>query len=542
MGWRDLISRRPWLVLLLLSAVALLPRLGAPELRSPDEPRFSLIVQDIFRGEGTLVVPHLDGHIYSEKPPLQLWVVWLASLPVGHPTEWSARIPSTLAAIGLVLLTWWLGRRLFGDRAGFIGALVLLTSGHFFMRGRWCCTDMILSFFFVLAVCCAYLWTRHDGTPGHGPGWGFFAAAGLATLTKGPVGVVLPALILVCYLIVERRWREIVRFPWITGAVVYFVVVVPWYWLYGLESGWNNLSTVVVHENVDRYLDAWNNVRPFYYYFGTFPLSFLPWAVFFPAALLAMYRRRHSESRAALHYCVLWFLVVFVFFSISSGKRTVYLLPLFPAAALLVGWFLDSGYLALAATRSGLIFASSFVGSIVVSVMGVGAPILVARLYRPALVPMAVVGAVLVTSGVALAILSWRRDLDRVVAVTCGGMLVAEFLGGLWLLPVLGGYENVRRFSQEIVRAVPQGAQLAVALHKHEALEFYTGLRGEIIKNDEDLVRILHSNQPAYCIISRDTWDRAQKTTPSGGQIVLSAPVARFSSYVVVSNGNGAPD
>ncbi len=529
-------------MLLALSAALLLPRLGAPELRSPDEPRFSLIVQDIFRGEGTLIVPHLDGVIYSEKPPLQLWAVWLASLPFGRPTEWSARIPSVLAAIGLVLLTWRLGRRLFGDRPGFIGAVVLLTSGTFFTLARWCCTDIVLSFFMGLAVFYAYRWTCHDGTPRRGPGWAFFAAAALATLTKGPVGLVLPAGILVGSLIMERRWREIARFPWLTGCLLYLTIVVPWYWLYGLEGGAHNLWMVVLRENVNRYLHAWNNVRPFYYYFSNFPLSFLPWVVFLPATLLAMYRRRRSESGAALRYCALWFLIVFVFFSISSGKRTNYLLPLFPAAALLVGWFLDSGYLALGAEGFGLIFAPSFVWSLLLSIAGIGAPILVGKLYPPALMPAAVIGAVLVATGAILAIVTWRRDLHRMVAVMCGGMLVAEFLGGLWLLPVLGGYENVRGFSQEIVRAVPQGARFATPIDKREALLFYTGLRGDLIKTDKDLVRILDSAQPAYCVVSGDTWDRVEKAHLATGQVVLREPVASFSSYVVVRNGNVAPN
>jgi 4-amino-4-deoxy-L-arabinose transferase-like glycosyltransferase len=538
--WRNFVTHRPWLVLLVMSAAVLLPRLGAPELRSPDEPRFSLIVQDIYRGEGTLVVPHLDGKIYSEKPPLQLWAVWLASLPFGRPTEWSARIPSTLAAIGLVLLTGWLGGRLFGRRAGFISALVLLTTSRFFDRARWCCTDMILSLFVVLAIGCAYRWTCHDGAPPRrGLGWAFFAAAGLATLTKGPVGVALPVGILVAYLVVERRWREVFRFPWITGALIYLAVVVPWYLLYGLQGGWHNLWMVVLRENVNRYLNAWNNVHPFYYYLGIFPLSFLPWAVFLPATLVAIHRRRHSESRAALTWCAVWFLVIFVFFSISSGKRTVYLLPLFPAAALLVGWFFDAGYRALPTPRFGIIFAPAFLWSLIVGLAGIGLPILVGRIYRPALPPAAVIGAILVASGVFLGFHAWRRDLDRVVAVTCAGMLAAEFLCGLWLLPVLGGYENVRHFSQEIVRAVPQDAQFATAIEKREALLFYTGLRGEMIRTDADMVRILGSGQPAYCVVPGDDWDRVGKTGVAG-KVVLSAPVTHY-PYVVVSNMAGAP-
>ncbi|HEX5042260.1 MAG TPA: glycosyltransferase family 39 protein [Candidatus Polarisedimenticolaceae bacterium] len=498
--------RRPGLFLVLLATVLFLPRLGVRDLWSPDEPRFALIAEDMVRG-GSWVAPQYLGYTYAEKPPLQLWAVALASLPAGRVDEASARLPSALAAIGSVLLTFVLGKRLLGPGAGLAGALVLLTSGHFAGRARWSCTDTLLVFFFVGSMVCARLWMDAPGRRWPA-GLGFFACCGLATLTKGPVGLVLPAAILLAGLLLEGRWRELWRFPWVPGGVLYVALVAPWYVAYALEAGEGKLSTVLLRENVTRFLHAWNNVQPWYFYFGRFPLSFLPWAVFLPATVWALVRLARPEEKRALRWIALWFLVVFVFFSASSGKRTVYLLPLFPAVSLLVGWALWTALPRAGGAGARALRLSATPLLVLFALAAIAIPFLVGRTHASVRGPAWLV-TVLLLLGAALLVgplvrAEPRTFFARTVAVLVALLLLAEHV----LLPRIDAYQNVRTAAARLAALVPPGARFGAAEPKREALFFYSGRRGAPIQSGEELARFLAANGPAYCVLPATYWDR----------------------------------
>ena len=525
-----------WLLLLALAALIFLPRLGSREFWSPDEPRFALIAQETLEG-GNLLVPRFHGEVYSNKPPLYLWLVGIFSLPWGRVTEWSARLPSALGAICAVQVTYLLGRRLLGERAAWIGAGVLLTCGHFYMRGRWASTDMTLSFFFLLSI---YFLARavNPGT-GHGlrtgAGRWFFVACALATLTKGPVGLVLPVGILVLTLAAERRFPDLLRFPWVTGFAVYFLIVAPWYVLYGLQVGGDKFFILTISENISRYLNAWNDVKPFYWYLARFPLSFLPWSLFLPGLVVALIRRRRGEEAAPLRFLLIWFLLVFLFFSISSGKRTVYLLPIFPAVALLTGWFLDRGFTYLGSRRFAWTFGTSL--ALGIFLLGGGAAIAVQApvVHPPAGFAGLVAGLFLMGTAVPVVYLGWRNRLPSLAGSLAVGLLITEAVFSLWLFPRLNGYQNVRDFSTRIAAAVPPSGKFAITGKKRDAFSFYTGLRGEEIKDDKDLARLLHSPEPVYCLLKESDWKRSSRAGNLPGTVLLREPVSRY-TYVLIAN------
>lgn len=525
-----------WAILLALSCLLFLVRLGNRQFMPPDEPRFALIAQEMLRNH-EFIVPHLDGEAYSNKPPLYLWLVALFSFPIGRVTEWSARLPSALAATGSVVLTFFMGRRLFGERAGLLGALILMTSGHFMVRGRWASTDMTLSFFCMVSLFLLYLAIHPRSGPSIDPAAGrwFFAAAAFATLTKGPVGLVLPIGILLLALAVDRRWVDLRRFPWFSGTAIYLLLVVPWYLLYGLQAGGEKLGIVVLTENVIRYFHAWNNVQPFYYYLLRFPLSFLPWSLFLPAAAVALVRRWRSGKKSSLTFLVIWFAVVFLFFSISSGKRTVYLLPLFPAAAMLVGWFLDRGVESLGGARSAWARGSALALALFLFLTAATIPVVALKQFGSVLIPAAGIGLVFAISACLAVWAGWKGKISFLAASTGTAMILAGAIIIFGLVPEFNRYQNVRELSARIVKLVPPGSHFAVARKKREAFFFYTGLAGEPISKDVDLVRILNSPEPAYCLLLEPDWDRAREQHDITAAVLLREPVSHH-TYVLVSN------
>lgn len=523
-------TKRFLLVLTLLACAAFLPRLGTRELWPPDEPRFALIAHEMLR-DGSFIVPHLQGEVYSEKPPLQVWLIALASLPFGEVTEWSARIPSALAAIATVVLTGWFARRYFGSGAGYAAALILLTSGHFFMRARWSCTDTLLTFFFLAAVVLAFLWT--EGVKW--AGWVFFLACALATLTKGPVGLVLPAGILVAHLVLEKRWRQIFRFPWLTGMAAFLVIVVPWYILYSMSVSAGEVGRLVLTQNISRFFSAWNNVQPFYYYLHRFPVSFLPWSIFFPVAAVAFLRARREPELAPLRYVVLWLSLVFVFFSISSGKRTVYLLPIFPAAAMVLGWFFTRGLARVGGARSRAVLASSFVFCAVLVAAAIAAPVVIVGFHREAL-PAALMASLLLAVGaLGFAGLWWKGRLGDAFRWGGGALIVTGIVAVCWIAPLFDGFQNVRNLAPRVAALVPPGAKFATIKQKREAFLFYSRLTGEEILTDDDLRRILRGPAPAYCLVGEADWSRVGGAGDVPGSVLLRGPVSR-NTFVLVWN------
>jgi 4-amino-4-deoxy-L-arabinose transferase-like glycosyltransferase len=160
----------------------------------------------------------------------------------------------------------------------------------------------------------------------------------MATLAKGPVGLLLPTLITLAYLIVQREWWTVRGRDLLSCLSLYLGVTLAWYLPAVGEGGLAYLQATLWHHTWERYVQAWEHQAPWYFYLGAFPAEFLPWTLFLPQALVAGVKRRLKEHTRGWWFALCWLAVILVFFSLSSGKRDIYILPAFPAAALLVGW------------------------------------------------------------------------------------------------------------------------------------------------------------------------------------------------------------
>jgi len=131
------------------------------------------------------------------------------------------------------------------------------------------------------------------------------------------------------------------RMRLLTGMALCFVVVLSWYLPAVLKGGQHFLNETLVHHTIDRFAKGSSHVRPIYYYLANFPIDFLPWFLFFPGAIVYGFSERKVGITRGFLFLLIWFVAVFLFFSVSRGKRAIYLLPLYPAASLMVGRFWD---------------------------------------------------------------------------------------------------------------------------------------------------------------------------------------------------------
>lgn len=330
--------------LALLGIALFLPWLGARDLWNPDEPRYAEVAREM-SVDGSYLVPHLNGATYAQKPPLFFWSIDAAALALGRFDEWAVRLPSALAALGTVLVVRGLGQRLFDARVGRIAALVYATCFKVLWQARVAQIDMLLSFLVALS---AWFWVRGYQESRRADYRLFFLTAGFATLAKGPVGLLPFLLSALAFLWLSDGRREIRNLHLGRGLLLWAAPVVAWLAAATLQAGAGYLREIVLTQNLTRYFSPGStssmsgHLSPWYHYLTTLPVDFLPWSALLPAAFWVPARegswRRHPGFRLA----VCWTLVPLLFFSLSAAKRSVYLLPLFPAPALLVAHLIDT--------------------------------------------------------------------------------------------------------------------------------------------------------------------------------------------------------
>jgi 4-amino-4-deoxy-L-arabinose transferase-like glycosyltransferase len=326
-------------IVLLLALCGLLyfPYLSATPFFDKGEPREALAVQDIVQ-RGEWLFPLKRATAIPSKPPLFHWSAALAYQFTGELNEVTIRFPSALYATFGVLLIYALGRKLFGAEVGLLAAAILATTMIYHTQALNARVDMTLGFFVTASLVLFYALYR--GFLGN-PLW-YFALnglVGLGTLAKGPLGILLPGLVIAVFLALKKRWDLILKFAIHPGVLLALILIAGWYGLAITRGGEGFVNRQLLSENVSRFFGGSGHSHPVYYYLGYLFTLALPWGLFLPFLLWDGFKKdwRGGDDRLFL---LVWFAVMFGFFSLAAGKRPVYLLPIYPALALLLAdWF-----------------------------------------------------------------------------------------------------------------------------------------------------------------------------------------------------------
>jgi len=311
-------------------------------LRDPwpsDEPRFALVAQWMVE-HGQWLFPHRGHELYPDKPPV---FMWLQALSYYLVRDWRIAflLPSLLAALGALALVYDLARRLWNHRSALLAAATLLVTIHFTYQMRNAQIDPLLLGWMTLAN---YGLLRHLLL---GPSWRWFAAgcffAGLGVATKG-VGV-LALLMLVPYLLARRgHWRQLARpaggWRWAGGLAMFFVPILGWLLPMLLVAHADGdpqhaeyVQNILFGQTVHRYATPTGHLHSPFYFLGIIVVDWLPLSLLLPWAIPAWWRRlRRRDARLLLPLG--WIVLVLLFFSLSPGKRDVYILPALPMTVL----------------------------------------------------------------------------------------------------------------------------------------------------------------------------------------------------------------
>ena len=534
---RHWLGRHPRVVLVALGCLLFLPGLGARDLWNPDEPRYAEVTREML-ATGDFLVPRLNGEIYAHKPPLLFWAMALASVVVGRLDEVAVRLPSVLAAIGTVLLVHGIGRRLFGEAAAFLAAVVLATSTKVLWQARNGQIDMLLTFF---VTATAYLWIR--GLLGGRPRWYLagFAVAGLGTLAKGPVALLPLLLSFIAFLLFERRRGELRRMQIGRGLLLWAGVCLAWVVPAALSAGGAYLHEILVTQNLTRYTagaayaGTRGHLHPWYYYLTVVPVEFLPWSLLLPAAGVALWRGGSDGDRRSARLLVCWVVVTVLFFSLSAAKRSVYVFQMYPALALLVGAGLallpqrDRALGRLAGLPVGLFAVLLALAAGAAAVLAPGRP-------ETGLLPADFLGRLLpavLLMAVGAAVAAWLAFRRRVL-LSAGGLAAAFGLGALailWgLLPSLDSVKSVRPIASRYLALSRPGEPYGFFGGQEPALQFYTGRLGTHLETEAELREFLGRSPRVWLFVEGDALERVKTPIPvvevardSGGYTLLAS-------------------
>ena len=480
----DTVPAWAWWLLGVL-ALAWLATLGWRHLVPSDEGRYAQIAREMFVS-GDWLTPRYNDVLYFFKPPLHYWATALAYHLFGVG-EWQARLWSGLSSLLAALALAWACARWHGTRAGWLAALVLLACPTWVLAGHFNALDMGVSAMLTL-VLAAFLLAEHPDTGSRARrGWMAlsWAAMGLAVLSKGLIGVVLPGVALVTYTLLTRDigpWR---RLQPLVGVPVLLLVTAPWF--VGVSQANPSFAHFFfVHEHLERYTsEVHKRAEPWWYFLPQVVAGFLPW-LGLAWAMARQAGQAAGAARGALRpdaLCAAWALGIFLFFSLSGSKLPGYIVPIFPALAWLAARVLLQADAATWRRLRWWMFAGLAVAAAVVMVV-------MLRSERPALQAYALwlLGAAAVAAAAVALATTFERRGARDASLACAAV-------GWWLAGTLGmlGHADLSRAASgvDLLPAIAARLQPATVIYGVNRLDhtlpFYLGRPLVMVQGPDEL-------------------------------------------------------
>ena len=437
---------------------------------------------------GNWAVPTLNQRPFLEEPPLYYASIATVFRALGGPSDKTVRIPSAVFAFGAVLALFFLGTMLFNPHTGFFAGFIMTTCGEYFRVAHWVVVDSALTCFIVLGLTFFMKGYLSKDRGRRVPFYGLcYICCTLAFYSKGFMGIVIPALAVFVFLGFESNLREVIRMRLWLGVGIFFVLTLPWFLSLWQQGGGDFLKVSFVHNHLERFAgDSTGHVKPFYYYFTQFPGAYLPWTLPLVPALYWSFRKtEYADERAkkGVLFAKCWFIAGFVFLSMASTKRVLYLMPIFAPVSLLVAHYIEASFTRTAFRR----FEGFFVIAFAAVVLAVGLAVVPAFFYAskkyafgfpPAETIFTVLFAVAATVLALAALLKHKTNSERFWAFSGASVFFLLIIGLVAAIPLLDRYKSFASFCN----VVSSAARLAPAVYAYQpdetlrgAVPFYTG-------------------------------------------------------------------
>ena len=456
--------------------------LGSRDLWDVDEGMHSVSAKYVVES-GDWVTPTYNGEAFLDKPMFFTWLGAISFSVFGF-SEMAARLPAAVVGLLGVLVTFLLGREMFDARTGFLGGSVLATTIFYLAMCRTVVHDIALALFTTLALFLFWV-ALTDEKRRRFCLLLFYAALSGAVLAKGPLGLVLPALVIGPFLVLTRRLEFIreMRLGW--GMLILLVLVSPWYVLMSLRNE-GYLSYFLIEKTFGSFTsEESSHPAPWHFYFPVFLGALLPWSSFLPAALSRAWRRLAGEERKPVLYLLLWFGMMFLFFSAARSKLVTYLLPLMPAVTLMIGLVWAEAIKPPQPTRHRfLIWSQLPVVAVVIAgwvYVWLNPPVKleikygITQIQVTSLLTIIALGAVL---SLGFLIVGRNRAAFGTIIV---GVMSGLALFAVWIGPSMDPYRSTREMALELDRLLPPGEPMTFHWREKDSAVFYTDRDGVVL-------------------------------------------------------------
>ncbi|MEW5818927.1 MAG: glycosyltransferase family 39 protein [Cyanobacteriota bacterium] len=372
------------ITLLVLSFIFFFLKLWGFSLFDVDEPRYAEAAREMIESNNW-ITPYFNYVVRFDKPVLFYWLIAI-SYKIFGVSEFAARLPSAIMATLIVFAVFFFGRKHINSKYGFISALVTITSIEIVGLARMSITDMTLAAFITFMLMAGFTAAHSEGKQRNFWWYAFYVFAALGMLTKGPVAPAFAVMVLGPYFILTGKFIEVLKTcKLFTGFLLFFLVASPWYIMVILENGQPYIDQFFLTDNLKRFTSTVSgHDAPIYFFFIVVLIGFIPWSTFLPYALIkylkpvfAAYKQKSTNiecntgdkkcsdipgscpfimlyniivdpirikykdtglNEYLIFFSLLWFIIIFTFFSLSGTKLLTYILPLFPALSLIVGY------------------------------------------------------------------------------------------------------------------------------------------------------------------------------------------------------------
>lgn len=520
-------SRPAHYALLAVAHLALtLPNLGGHTLWDMDEGVNAEAAREMLES-GNWITPYYNYEIRTAKPALLYWLQ-APSYWVFGVNEFAARLPAVLCGLGSVWVTYEFGRRMFAATTGLLAGLVLASCIEFCLISHAATPDPPLLLFLLLAF-----YSYWAGSEGDRRWWFVPCAAfcGLAVLTKGPVGVALPGLVIVLHLAWTKNLRKLWDRRLLLGGLTFIGVAAPWYGLVALDTKGKWIAAFLRNENIDRFRSPADGHHGLFLYHAVFLIIlFAPWSVFLVPAIGHAVRRARppiadaalesADSAAKYRFLLTWFLTYLVFFSVAATKLPNYILPLYPAVALLTARWLDRWRLGEVPVRPVTIIVAT-AGGVLIGVLllfglwfaggALPVPVSDAKFHpMPNLAPLAWAGLIPLAAALAFGWLArtGRRDA-ALTAYGAGAVALLGLLAGRGT-EAMDDYKVPRYAAEEVgLRQTDRDIRIGTIGWFRHSLVFYCRREVTPFYDPAAVEQFLGLPRPSYLLVPEKLWAAA---------------------------------
>jgi 4-amino-4-deoxy-L-arabinose transferase-like glycosyltransferase len=547
------LTRIQWALIaaLVLATAPYFLRLGASSLWDSNESFYAETPREMIEARD-YVNPTFNYHPRLNKPPLSYWVVASVYNLLGVSGA-AERLPIVLGAMAMIAIAYGLGRVVFSPDAGLLAAIGLAASPRFLMFSRRIIIDVYLAMFMALAL---LMFVLAEKQPERRRLYLVFmyVSIGLGVITKGPVAAALPALVLIVYLALHRRLGRLREMMLPLGLIVIAAIVLPWYIAIYAQHGWAHIQAFILKDNLSRYTQPfWGPRRNVFFFLRVLMGDFFPWSLFLIPLLwfglqhLWFLRRNKPEpiSDDAVQLknrlsglLVIWIVVIVVFFSLSRSKEDLYILPVYPCAAALVGNFL--------AGLNGNPRSSqhSAIRWTVLTLAGIIAAATVATwyLFGHGALPYKLAGASQmacagIIGGLAAGVAAMFNKTRCAVLATAFAVIACNWIFVLRVLPDLERYRPVRSLCEAIASEAGPDALVGYYRAAYPSMVFY--LRRPIFEYylENEIVTAFSSSKEIFCVINARDYEAIRAQLPPQTRVLASHPTFQVKLKSILNKG-----